>query len=176
MNIPERARGLALALALAGLCLVPTASAQSGLSKRVAAGGGGGLSGASYGLRATVGQPVVGVAAGSNYKNRYGYWYGGYATATAAKQTVPGVYRLDQNIPNPFNPTTTIRYAVPRPARVTLRVFDVGGREVATLVDGEQAAGVHEVRWNAAGLASGVYFYRLRSDGFTKTKKLVLLK
>lgn len=85
-------------------------------------------------------------------------------------------FRLEQNYPNPFNPTTTIRYEVPRTAFVTLKVFDVLGRAVATLVQARQAAGRYDVLFNATGLPSGLYFYRLETEGFTATKKMTLLR
>ena len=95
---------------------------------------------------------------------------------------VPGRYALDQNFPNPFNPSTVIRYSLPADARVTLRVFDVLGREIATLVDARVPAGSHSVSWNAGSVGSGVYFARLRAsdDGggvrYVKTIKLQLLR
>jgi len=91
-------------------------------------------------------------------------------------------YALAQNYPNPFNPTTTIEFTLREGGHVTLRVYNVAGQLVATLVDGVRAPGItHRVEWdghNAAGqsVASGVYFYRLQTEGFTKTKKMVLLK
>jgi hypothetical protein len=83
---------------------------------------------------------------------------------------------LLQNYPNPFNPSTTIKYDLPKDLRVTLKVFNVLGQEVATLVNEEQKAGYRSVEWNAAGVASGVYFYRLDAGSFTSVKKLLLLK
>ena len=83
---------------------------------------------------------------------------------------------LDQNYPNPFNPTTTIRYALPQPSHVTLTVFNMLCQEVANLVDENQEAGYHEVRFDASGLASGVYFYRLRAGEFVQSRTLVLVK
>jgi hypothetical protein len=97
---------------------------------------------------------------------------------TSVKQS-PGVvqgFRLDQNYPNPFNPSTTIRYGLPTRAHVTLAVFNTLGQKVATLVQGEQEAGDHEVRFDATNLASGVYLCRLQAGSFLETKKLSLLR
>ncbi|QOJ30418.1 MAG: T9SS type A sorting domain-containing protein [Ignavibacteriales bacterium] len=85
-------------------------------------------------------------------------------------------YALAQNYPNPFNPATTIKYSIQKAGLVTLRVYDMLGREVATLVDQEQNAGVYSVQFNASGLASGIYLYKLESGSFTKTNKLMLIK
>ncbi len=83
---------------------------------------------------------------------------------------------LRQNYPNPFNPSTTIEYSLKRPASVTLEVFNVTGQKVATLVDGRQKAGEHKVVFDAADLASGVYFYKLTADKVSRTRKMMLLK
>jgi hypothetical protein len=88
----------------------------------------------------------------------------------------PTVFRLEQNYPNPFNPTTTIRYALPGRVHVTLTVFNALGQEVATLVNDSQDAGYHDVRFDASGLASGVYFYQLRAGDYVATKKLLVLR
>ena len=85
-------------------------------------------------------------------------------------------YLLSNNYPNPFNPATTIRYELPERGFVTLKVFDVLGNEVATLVNQEKPAGSYQVEWNAFNLPSGIYFYRMRAGNFTDTKKLILLK
>lgn len=85
---------------------------------------------------------------------------------------------LRQNYPNPFNPSTTIRYTLPREARgvVTLKVFNVQGQELATLVQEKQTAGEHAVSWNAAGLPSGVYLYRVQVGDWMETRKMILAK
>jgi spore germination protein YaaH len=91
----------------------------------------------------------------------------------------PESYSLEQNFPNPFNPVTTIQFAIPDGVRnesVRLTVHDMLGREVITLVNERKDAGVYSIQWNAAGFASGVYFYSLRAGDFTATKKLLLMK
>ena len=85
-------------------------------------------------------------------------------------------FSLSQNFPNPFNPSTSIRYAIPRESDVKLVVYDVMGREIATLVNERLNAGTYTVDWNASEFPSGVYFYRLTADNFTETKKLLLIK
>jgi hypothetical protein len=88
----------------------------------------------------------------------------------------PKQYRLNQNYPNPFNPSTKISYQLPKSSFVTLKVYDIIGREVSTLVNGEQNAGQYEVTFDGSRLASGVYFFRLQAGGFVQTKKLVVMK
>ncbi|MCS7211837.1 MAG: T9SS type A sorting domain-containing protein [Chloroherpetonaceae bacterium] len=92
------------------------------------------------------------------------------------KSSKPQSFALFQNYPNPVNPSTTIRYALPTAAMVSLKVYDVLGREVATLVSERQAAGEYAVPFNATGLASGVYFYRLQAGSYVETKKMMLAK
>ena len=88
----------------------------------------------------------------------------------------PTTFELSQNYPNPFNPKTEIGYRIPETGKVILTVYDLLGHQVATLVNGIQDAGKHEVVWNATGVASGVYFYRMASNGLVQTRKLVLLR
>ncbi|NLP11706.1 T9SS type A sorting domain-containing protein, partial [bacterium] len=85
-------------------------------------------------------------------------------------------YALHQNYPNPFNPTTVIRYEIPDDQAVTIRVYDLSGRELETLVNGAQTAGSHEVVWNAAGYASGIYLYRIEAGSFSKLLRMLLIK
>jgi photosystem II stability/assembly factor-like uncharacterized protein len=98
---------------------------------------------------------------------------------TSVRLETPGTVShhldLEQNYPNPFNPSTTIRYEIPQAAQVTLKVYNILGVEVETLVSEFQGAGFYQVRWDAK-LPSGVYFYRLQSGLFTETKKLLLLR
>jgi len=89
---------------------------------------------------------------------------------------LPRSFELAQNYPNPFNPSTAISYQLPISSEVRLKVYDMLGREVATLVNGRQEAGRYSVSWNAAGFASGVYFYRLQASNFVETRKMMLVK
>ena len=89
----------------------------------------------------------------------------GPSAGVSESTSAPASLLLEQNYPNPFNPTTSIRYALPRESRITLVVFDILGRTVATLIDGIQAAGVHQARFEGAALATGTYIYRLQADG-----------
>ncbi|MBP1658287.1 MAG: 5'-Nucleotidase domain protein [Bacteroidetes bacterium] len=88
----------------------------------------------------------------------------------------PLVYELAQNYPNPFNPATKIEYSIPMQSQVELKIYNLVGQEVGTLVNEIQKAGVHNVKFDAGNLASGVYFYRLVAGNFTSVKKMVLLK
>ena len=83
---------------------------------------------------------------------------------------------MHQNYPNPFNPSTTIRYALPARTHVTLTAFNTLGQRVAVLVEGEVEPGYHDVTFDASGLASGVYLYRLEAGDFVQTRRLVLVK
>ncbi|MFZ0389550.1 MAG: T9SS type A sorting domain-containing protein, partial [Calditrichia bacterium] len=85
-------------------------------------------------------------------------------------------YILQQNYPNPFNPTTAIRFQLTASSPVSLKVYDLAGREVAELVSGIKPAGEHTVNWNASGHASGVYFYRLQAGSYAETKKMILMR
>jgi len=88
----------------------------------------------------------------------------------------PLQFQLYNNYPNPFNPSTSIQYAVKDRQFVTLKVYDVLGNEVATLVNEEKPAGSYEVAFDAAQLSSGIYFYKLQAGSFVETKKMILLK
>jgi photosystem II stability/assembly factor-like uncharacterized protein len=85
-------------------------------------------------------------------------------------------YELSQNYPNPFNPSTKIKYAVPFASNITLKVYDLLGNEIATLVNEEKTAGVYDVEFKGEGISSGIYFYKLTTGNYSETKKLVLLK
>jgi len=93
----------------------------------------------------------------------------------------PEDFRLEQNFPNPFNPTTKIKFAIPGQTGndnllVTLKVYDVFGNEIATLVNEEKPSGNYEVEFDGTGLPSGIYFYQLKMNNYDQTKKMVLLK
>ena len=91
-------------------------------------------------------------------------------------EALPETYSLSQNYPNPFNPSTEIDFALPEATPVQLVVYDIMGREVARLVDGVLPAGQHRATWQAEGVPSGVYLYRITAGAFTETRRMVLLK
>ncbi len=98
------------------------------------------------------------------------------ATSTERDGIVPEDFHMDQNYPNPFNPSTTIQFGVPEASNVTIKVFNMLGREVATLVNEKKAAGTYQAVFDASGLASGMYIYRIVAGSFVQTKKLMLIK
>ena len=89
---------------------------------------------------------------------------------------IPGEFKLENNYPNPFNPETTIKYQLPKSALVTIKLYDITGREVSTLVNQQHEAGYYDFKFNASFLASGVYFYRIQAGEFSDIKRMVLVK
>ena len=98
------------------------------------------------------------------------------ATLVKASTMLPSGFTLNQNYPNPFNPSTQIQFSVPEAGFVTLKVYDMLGREVATLVNQELTPSSYSINWNAANVASGVYLYKLDAGNYSVTKKMVLMK
>jgi hypothetical protein len=101
---------------------------------------------------------------------------GDTSVSTEDEAIVPETFVLEANYPNPFNPQTTIGFALPQAAEVRLMVYDVLGREVARLAEGTMPAGQHEAVFDASGLPTGVYLYRLQADGFVQTRRMLLVK
>jgi len=96
-------------------------------------------------------------------------------------ETLPKTYALFQNYPNPFNPTTTIEFQLPKTTNITVKIYDVLGREVRTLMDQPYSAGTHRINWNGLDntgrkVATGMYFYRIYSKEFVAVKKCLLIK
>ena len=117
-----------------------------------------------------------------NYRLKQIDFNGNFAYHNLSNEVVIGVpasFELNQNYPNPFNPGTKIEYSIPNDGKVKLTIYDAMGKEVKTLIDNNQSAGYYTVDFNASGLASGIYYYRLEVNGqsnFTDTKKMLLLK
>jgi len=99
-------------------------------------------------------------------------------TTTSVKESplVVRSFTLSQNYPNPFNPTTTISFSLLSKSFVSLKVYDMLGREIATIASEEMSAGYHSRQWNAANMSSGIYFYRMQAGSYSETRKLVLLR
>jgi hypothetical protein len=101
---------------------------------------------------------------------------GGTAVDEQGNAITPSSFVLSQNYPNPFNPSTTIRFSLPSNGFTSLKVYDVLGKEIATIINGTYGAGEHTIQFNASHIPSGIYFYTLRSGSFAETKKMLLLK
>jgi hypothetical protein len=89
---------------------------------------------------------------------------------------IPSGFRLEQNYPNPFNPVTNIKFSIPKSGLVTLKVYDITGKEIEDLVDQVMNAGIFEYDFDASNLSTGAYFYRLTAGGYTDVKKMILIK
>ena len=99
------------------------------------------------------------------------------ATAVENEKSVPKVFSLSQNYPNPFNPVTTITYSLPERQNIRIKIYDLLGLEVATIVEGVRNAGTHTVRFNASNLPTGMYFYRFETEtGYTTVRRMLLIK
>jgi hypothetical protein len=115
--------------------------------------------------------------AGNKYSNQVALWTGDTFTgAPEAEGTTPREFRIDRNFPNPFNPSTTFRFEVPERSRVSLRIFDLLGRETAIVVSEDLPPGAYVRSWDASGLPSGVYFYRFDAGAFSASGKVLLVK
>ncbi len=115
----------------------------------------------------------------SIYSNNYLFWTDSLDVVTSLEndnQKVPKIFSLDQNVPNPFNPVTSINYQLPKASEVKLSAYNVLGQRVVTLVNERQNVGTYKVEWDASEFASGIYYYRLDAGNFTDVKKMVLLR
>lgn len=165
------------------------ARSQHAIPRSVLSNGGTVMSNGAYRVMSTLGQSAIGYAVNGTHAHGAGFWYQNVDIATsvesASDETLPATFRLDQNYPNPFNPSTTIQFGVPIKSAVSLKLFDLLGREVAELVRDEMPAGEYKINFQAKGLASGVYLYRMVAKGvdghnpnstFVEIRKFTLLK
>jgi hypothetical protein len=131
-------------------------------------------------VKSAIGQGFVGTIQQGNTRIESGFFADTSMRrtiiSTVKEQWVPLTYLLSQNFPNPFNPSTSIEYVLPKGSFVSLKIYNVLGEEVATLVSEVKSPGIHKAEWRGDGCSSGVYFYRLQTGTFTETKKLVLLR
>jgi flagellar hook assembly protein FlgD len=89
---------------------------------------------------------------------------------------IPTEYSLTQNYPNPFNPSTKITYSIPEASLVTIKIYDITGNDLETLINEEKVVGAYEITWDGSNYPSGIYFYKIEAGNFVETKKLVLIK
>jgi hypothetical protein len=155
------------------------AHADIGMSRGVTGTGGGLATSASYTVNGTAGQPAIGVISGPANSNEAGFWYQPGEDLSGIADTgpeSPARYWLGPNSPNPFRPHTVLQFSLPKTCRVTIKIYDTRGREVATIVHGDVPAGYHTEVFGAEGLAGGVYFCRMQADQFVQTRKMVVLR
>jgi hypothetical protein len=136
--------------------------------------------GSAVGLRGITGEQWAGAVMGGNVRVGAGFLANtlmkGVVSSAREDEIAPLTFRLLQNYPNPFNPTTVISCQLPVVSHVRLAVYDLLGREVAVLVNERKQPGTYVVTWNAAGLSSGVYIYRLLAGSYVESRKMMLLK
>ena len=132
---------------------------------------------AEYSITPIIGQPVIGTTSNSAFEANIGICFlSGDSEVSAIEDILPQKFELEHNYPNPFNPSTTITFALPRAQHVTIKVFDIMGREIAELVNNNVKAGVHKLNFDGGRLASGQYFYKIETKGFSKIRKMLLVK
>ena len=151
---------------------------QHVLQNSVFANGGGLMVNSNNYSNAVVGQTASGSSANTNNIIHSGFLFSAGLLTDIANDDlgIPTEYNLSQNYPNPFNPSTKIKYSVPEVANVRVEIFNTLGQSIEILVNEEQAAGFYSLEFNASSLASGVYIYRMISNNYVETKKLMLLK
>ncbi len=130
-------------------------------------------------LSFTIGESLIGFSNNSSTKSYTGFWhtYNESLTTNVEDQlSIPTEYKLEQNYPNPFNPSTTIKFSLPEKSMVTLKIYNIVGEEVATLINKERDSGIHSADFDASRLSSGAYFYKIQAGSFNQVKKMLLLK
>lgn len=130
-------------------------------------------------MRGTVGQAFIYSTSDTAVVMNTGFWYQLSViilTGLDDKIVIPERFDLRQNYPNPFNPSTTIEFALPKAVKVQLRIYDVLGRVVGTLVNEQLQPGKYEIKFEARDLPTGMYFYRFQADNFVETRKMLLVK
>ena len=158
---------------------------QTQLKNSIIANGGQAVNSEGNRIVGTIGQALIGRINNQSNSMKVGFWeqVGSLITDVDAIdiKLLPNQFYLYQNYPNPFNPSTKIRYTIPAVGTslmkfVQLKVYDVLGNEVTTLVNEEKPTGYYEVNFNASQLASGIYFYKIQAGSFVSTKKMILLR
>lgn len=133
----------------------------------------------AFNLHSISGQVLIDQASNNSYFVYSGFLYTGGSIVTGLDDLfadLPQTFELYQNFPNPFNPATTIKWALPNSAVVKIDVYNLLGQHMATLLDESRPAGIHLVNFNAGHFSSGVYFYTIQAADFWKVKKMMLLK
>ena len=174
--------------------LFSSSPGQYKIDRSVFGNGIGKVNSSTYKVNTVIGQPGIGLSSNTFHRCHFGFWYSivdYLPIAEKFENQLPTKYELFQNYPNPFNPTTTIDFDIPKTSEVTLKIFNILGEEVATLVSDKLTASSYTYQWNASHLASGIYLYRLsigslttksghsvsgEAGYFVETKKMILMR
>ncbi len=154
-------------------------TAQNKIPFSVLSSGGERQSNANYVITGTLGQANTDLSTTTNFRLQSGFWHLYYQDVVVNvedEDILPLTYKLEQNYPNPFNPSTVIKFAVPQRTRVLVKIYDILGGELSTLVNEELDAGWYEETFNATALSTGVYIYRIQAGTYVNTKKMLLIK
>jgi hypothetical protein len=152
---------------------------QNHMPYGVTGSGGGKLSSSTNILEFTIGESVVGKCSNPTNLGVMGFWsvyQQDVLTSVEEEDLLPVQYKLEQNYPNPFNPVTTIKYAVAERSRVIIKVYNIAGEEIVTLVNEEKDRGWYEVKFRAEEISSGIYLCRMQAGNYVSIKKMMLLK
>ena len=160
-----------------GILMVP-ARAQYQITQAVIGNGGNLVSNAAYQMGATLGQAFIGRIQNASNVQEIGFWYTAnvYVGIENTDDLLPKKFELYQNYPNPFNPVTHIKYAVPKPSRVRIEIYNILGQRMQTLLNEEKPPGYYVVEFEASSMASGFYIYRMQAEGFIDIRKMIVIK
>jgi hypothetical protein len=169
-----------LTLILLLLLIASVTLAQNKIPVSVLSSGGEKSASAEFILSSTVGESFIGKTINATNQQNVGFWYV-YKQSTITvveeeQELLPTEFKLEQNFPNPFNPATTIKYAVPIKSNVLIKIYNIVGEEVAKLVNEEKDQGWYSLVFESSGLASGIYIYRMQAGTYVNTKKMILVK
>lgn len=133
----------------------------------------------NYSINSSLGTPFIGKSLNVSNHQYSGFWYvylNDIITSVEDQEIIPTVFKLEQNYPNPFNPSTIIKFGIPERSNVLIKIYDILGSEVITLVNEEMEVGWYKKEFNANGFASGMYIYRMKAGNFVSTKKMLMIK
>lgn len=176
MRIKENSKYLSIILLM--IIMISSSSAQYVINNSVVGNGFGAMANTDKKINSTTGQPFIGKISNISYINQSGFWYSSYLMTSIEdiNSILPGEFKLYQNFPNPFNPITHIKYTLPKASLIKIEIFNGLGQKLKTLVDAHQKAGFYTVDFNGSQFASGLYFYRIVTNEFSKVHKMILMK
>lgn len=152
---------------------------QNQIPFTVISSGGGYQTNSSYVLTSTVSQPIIGKSENTNHQALTGFWQmylQNVLLDVNVEDALPAEFKLEQNYPNPFNPSTIIKLDIPERSNVQIKIYDLLGSEVKTLIDHELDKGWYDLTFNASGFSSGFYIYRMQAGNYISTKKMLIIK